>query len=274
LGTGLGIIDEEALNIFPDGSSSPKKQRAAGVGVCLVWVNENGDEETEEYKPPGWQKATIDEMEIAACIVGLQEANRFLIHRNNFSRVLVFSDSTYVVKNFFKAMHIWPKTKWLGVNGMPVENIDLWKKLRKEVNKCPLKVEMKWVKGHKGSKYNKVADKLAKQSAEMPFNKPLSHSETTKKWSDRSTRRGCVPVIGQEIKIRIISREYKNKARTYEYRYEVIDPDDRSFKDLDFVYYGEYLSRNKCFKVRFNSEQLKPFIKEIIEELEGSEYRY
>ena len=62
--SGLGIIDENALNIFTDGSSYPQKHRNAGVGGCLVWVNEAGDEEYKEYAPPGWQKATIDEMEI------------------------------------------------------------------------------------------------------------------------------------------------------------------------------------------------------------------
>lgn len=205
--SGLGIIDENALNIFTDGSSYPQKHRNAGVGGCLVWVNEAGDEEYKEYAPPGWQKATIDEMEIEACTVGLQEANRFLKEKGQFTKVLIFSDSIYVVDNFFKAMYIWPNKKWLGVNGMPVENIDLWKRLRNEVKRCPIKVDTEWVKAHRKNKYNKTADYLAKRSAEIPFNKPLSYSETTKKWSDRNTKRGCVPVFGQEIKIRIISRE-------------------------------------------------------------------
>lgn len=107
--SGLGIIDECALNVFTDGSSFPKKQRSAGVGICLVWVNDSGDEEYEEYAPPGWKQATIDEMEIEACTVGMQEANRFLNQRKSYNRVLVFSDSKYVVDNFFKAMHVWPK---------------------------------------------------------------------------------------------------------------------------------------------------------------------
>ncbi|MGA9031964.1 MAG: RNase H family protein [Sulfuricaulis sp.] len=272
--SGLGIIDEYALNIFTDGSSYPKKQRAAGVGVCLVWVNESGDEEYEEYAPPGWQNATIDEMEIEACTVAVQEAKRFLKDKNRFKRILIFSDSRYEVENYFKAMHIWPNKRWLGANGMPVANIDLWKRLRKEVKNYPIKVDIKWVKAHKSNKYNRAANKLAQQSASLPFNKPLSHSQTTRKWSDRNTKRGCVPVLGQEAKIRIISREYVKKAKTYEYRYEVIDPDDKSFKDLDFVFCNEYLSRNKCFQVRFNSEQKRPFILEIIQELECSKYKY
>lgn len=272
--SGLGIIDEYALNIFTDGSSYPKKKRAAGVGICLVWVNEEGHEEFDVYAPPGWQKATIDEMEIEACTIGLKDANRFLKGNNNFRRVLIFSDSRYVVDNFFRAMHIWPKKRWLGSNAMPVENIELWKRLRKEANKCPINVNIEWVKAHKSNKYNKAADDHAKKSAGVPINKPFSFSETAKKWSDRSTKRRCVPVFGQEIKIRIISREYKNRAKTYEYRYEVIDPSDRSYKDLDFVFYDEYLSRNKCLKVRFNNVQQSPFILEIIEELDCSKYKY
>jgi hypothetical protein len=171
-------------------------------------------------------------------------------------------------------MYIWPNQNWLGSNRMPVENIELWKRLRREVKKCPINVYPEWVKAHKSNKYNKAADDLAKRSAAMPINKPFTYSETTKKWSDRNTKRGCVRVFGQETKIRIISREYKRKASTYEYRYEVIDPNDQSYKNLDFVYYDKYLSRNKCLYVRFNDEQRRPFILEIIEELECSDYKY
>jgi len=88
--SGLGIIDENALNIFTDGSSYHKKQRAAGAGGCLVWVNEAGNEEYEEYAPIGWQKATIDEMEIVACTLGMKEANKFLKKSVTLQRFLFF----------------------------------------------------------------------------------------------------------------------------------------------------------------------------------------
>lgn len=272
--TGLGIIDEDALNIFTDGSSYPNKQRIAGVGVRLVWVNEAGDEEVEDYAPTGWQKATVDEMEIEACTVALQEAHRVFNDLNRFKRILIFSDSSYVVENYFKAMKIWPNRRWLGANNMPVANIDIWKRLRREVNKCSIKVDIEWVKAHKSNLHNRAADKLAKQSASMPFNRPLSNSETTRKWTDRKTNKGCIPIVGQETKIRIVSREYVRRAKTNQYRYEIIDPEDQSFKDMDIAYCDEYLSRNKCYQVRFNSEQNKPFILDVISELDCSEYKY
>lgn len=274
MATRLGIPDEEALNIYTDGSSYPNKQRAAGVGIRFVWVNESGNEETEDYAPVGWQKATVDEMEIEACTVALKEAQRLFEDMSRFRRVIIFSDSLYVTGNFVKAMNVWPNRAWRGANGVPVENIELWKRLRKEVNACPIRVKVEWVKGHKSNIHNRAADKLAKKSASMPFNKPLSISETARKWSDRKTKRGCVPVAGQEVKIRIISREYKKRAKVYEYRYEVIDPADTSYKEVDFVRCGQGLSRNKCFLVRLNSDQNNPCIEELIEELDPKDYKY
>ncbi|WP_405241502.1 RNase H family protein [Lentisalinibacter salinarum] len=274
MASGLGIPDEDALNIYTDGSSYPNRQRAAGVGIRFVWVNERGDEETEDYAPVGWQKATIDEMEIEACTVALKEARRLFANLSRFSRVLIFSDSTYVTSNFIKAINIWPKRAWRGATGRPVENIDLWKRLRKEVNACPIRVDVEWVKAHKSNVHNRAADKLAEQSASMPFNRPLSVSETTRKWSGRKTRRGCVPIAGQKLKIRIVSREYKKHSRNYEYRYEVIDPTDQSYQDVDFIRFHEGLSRNKCFLVQLNSDSTNPCIDEIIEELDPADYKY
>lgn len=153
-----------------------------------------------------------------------------------------------------------------------VENVELWKRLRKVVQSFPIRVEVKWVKGHKTSVHNRAADKLAKQSATMPFNRPLSVSQTAKKWSDQKTIRGCVPVQGQQVKIRIISTEFKSRE-DYEYRYEVIDPSDASFKCVDFVRFDQPLSRHKCLLVRFNSDRASPRIEQVIEELDQAQMR-
>jgi len=117
MATGLGIPDEYALNIYTDGSSYPNKQRAAGIGVRFVWMNESGDEKTEDHAPVGWQKATVDEMEIEACTVALKEARRLFKDMSRFRRILIFSDSMYVTGNFVKAMNVWPNRAWRGANG-------------------------------------------------------------------------------------------------------------------------------------------------------------
>jgi hypothetical protein len=133
---------------------------------------------------------------------------------------------------------------------------------------------MQWVKGHKSNPYNRAADKLAKQSAASPFNKPLSISQTTSKWSDRKTVRGSVAFDGRLVSIRIISTEYKKYAKEYEYRFEVIDPADPSYGDLDFVRYKHVLSRNKCLLVRLSSDQKRPHIEEVLEELNPEDFKY
>jgi hypothetical protein len=82
-----------------------------------------------------------------------------------------------------------------------------------------------------------------------------------------------VPVHGQELKIRIIGSKFISKAEGFEYRYEVIDPEDISFKDVDFVRYGLTLSRHQCLRVRFNSNSANPRVEEVLEKLDPAEYR-
>ncbi|MBK0392700.1 RNase H family protein [Ramlibacter algicola] len=77
------------------------------------------------------------------------------------------------------------------------------------VHSFPIRVEVRWVKGHKTSAHNRAADKLAKQSAGMPFNKPLSVSQTAKKWSDQKTDRGCVSVEGSRSRSALSPRSSK-----------------------------------------------------------------
>jgi ribonuclease HI len=274
MANGLGIIDEDALNIFTDGSSFPLKKRASGVGIRFVWVNDCGDEETDDYAPPGWASATIDEVEIKAVTVGLVQAQRMFGDLAQFKKIHVFSDSRYIVDNFVRAMNVWPNRGWRGANGMPVENINLWKGLRKEVSHIPIRVELEWVKAHKSNRHNKAADKLAKDSASVPINKPFSISATTRKWSDRKTIRGCISPKGQLMRVRVISREYIRKAMIGEYRYEVIDTDDPNFKDVDFAYCETNLSRNKCYLVRLNTDASKATFVEIVEELVCADFKY
>lgn len=274
MSSGRGIIDENALNIFTDGSSFPNRQRAGGIGFRFVWVNEDGHEVIDDHSPPGWTSATIDEMELEACIAALKEAPRRLPDLRRFRRILLFTDSRYIVDNYDNAKYVWPKTRWKKRNGMPVSNTDLWKALMKQVGKIPMRVDLEWVKAHKGSLHNKAADALARESSTAPLNKSKRVRETTSKWSDNSTKRGCITMQGQTSKIRIISREYLKAAKTTEYRYEVIDPNDINFKALDFAVYEEALHRNKCYSARFNEDSSCPRIVEVISELDCSIYKY
>lgn len=274
MANGHGIPDEEALNIYTDGSCYPKKKWAGGVGVLFVWVDKNGHEKTHPYAPPGWKSATAPAMELMALKIGLEEAKFLFPDLSRFKNIQVYSDNRYVVDGFTLGMHVWSKRGWRGSNDMPVAHIDLWKKVYKLDRTCEINVKVDWVKGHKSSDHNKEADQLAKESAAAPLNKPYKHRTPTRKWSKEMTKQGCVKVRGQTLKIRIVEPMHLNKSTATRYRYEVIDPDDEHFALLDFLYCYEHLSRGHCYEVRLNDRQKTPTVEEVLSKLEIDDYKY
>ena len=66
--------DEDALNIYTDRSSF-SGPRVGGIGIVFVIINDAGGEEVvNEFVYPGYRQATNNEMELEACIKGLEEA--------------------------------------------------------------------------------------------------------------------------------------------------------------------------------------------------------
>ena len=97
-------IDENAINVFTDGSSYSRPRRG-GMGMVFVVVGEDGHEVRHDHVPPGYKNATNNQMELQACV----EALDFLISRyspidvRQFSKIIINTDSRYVVDNFDKA---------------------------------------------------------------------------------------------------------------------------------------------------------------------------
>ena len=61
------MIDENALNIYTDGSSFSSPRRG-GIGIIFVFPDYLNKEE-KEFAPEGYVGATNNEMELKACIV-------------------------------------------------------------------------------------------------------------------------------------------------------------------------------------------------------------
>lgn len=91
------MIDEDALNIYTDGSCLPSPRRG-GIGVVFIWVNSAGHEETLEISKPGYKGETIGRMELLACIEALKEAQN-LPSYCDYEKITIYSDSQYVVSN-------------------------------------------------------------------------------------------------------------------------------------------------------------------------------
>ncbi len=100
----------------------------------------------------GFDKDTTNQrMELTAVL----EATRSLL-----GPLLIKSDSAYVVNCFrddwWKG---WLRRDWRNSQKKPVANRDLWEPLVERYQRGDL--ELEWVKGHAGDKWNDVADRLA-----------------------------------------------------------------------------------------------------------------
>lgn len=262
-------LDENALNIYTDGSCYPSP-RVGGVGYLFVTVDEQGHPVIREESPPGWKSATNNQMELQACI----EALRLALGRyspfeiSSFSKIVIRTDSQYVVENFGRAKFEWPGRKWTTRAGAPVANTPQWKELTRFVRKAPVPVEVKWVQGHRKDPLNKRADKLAKQSAKSGATRTLGPERVRRKTSPRQTEQGSVRMEGQTEKIRLINDKWLGSPHhCYWYRYEVVDESSRYFQYVDVAHSDLMLSAGHLYVVRFNANSKNPWIQEMIEEI-------
>jgi ribonuclease HI len=261
------MIREDALNIFTDGSSF-SGPRVGGVGIRIVTVNEAGHEVIEDFPVTGYRGATNNQMELFACVCGLRKAASHS-RVNAYNRIYIFTDSMYVVDNFKNALFVWPKQKWMTYAGTPVLNANLWKDLIREIkNHAPRRVEIHWIKGHARNIHNKAVDKLAKASAKLALNPPLSIVSVRRKQTSQSFEIGSVEMRGQRLAIRIVTCEYLKVQRLHKYKYEVLSKGSKYFGKLDLIYSTHDLRAGHHYEVSVNKNKANPIITNVIRELE------
>ena len=132
--------------IYTDGACSGNPG-PGGWGAVIL------DQDDKQKNISGSEKNTTNNrMELLAAIMSLKK-----IKAN--SKVVIFTDSTYVKNGITEWMKNWKKNGWKSSNKKPVKNKDLWVKLDKlcEANS----VSWKWVKGHSTNEFNNLADELA-----------------------------------------------------------------------------------------------------------------
>src|SRR5262245_44752464 len=93
----------------------------------------------------GARDTTNNRMELTGAIEGLRALKREC-------KVLVVTDSTYVIKGMTEWRHGWVKRGWKNSQNKPVENRDLWEHLIDAAEKHSVKYQ--WVKGHAGHPEN------------------------------------------------------------------------------------------------------------------------
>ncbi|KQN06455.1 ribonuclease HI [Sphingomonas sp. Leaf25] len=99
---------------------------------------------------------TNNRMELMAAIEGLNALKRPC-------RVILSTDSRYVMDGLTKWIKGWQKNGWKTAAKQPVKNAELWQALLAAAR--PHRIEWTWVKGHAGHPDNERADKLASDAA-------------------------------------------------------------------------------------------------------------
>lgn len=260
--------DRDALNIYTDGSAQQHPRRG-GVGIRFVFPESFATPEKDyikDIKLAGYKNATNNQMELKACILGLQEAIK-LPEFNGLQKIVVHTDSKYVVDGHKYARHTWLKNKWLTQSGAPVLNTPIWKELLKVVSKIHKTVEIRWVQGHHTSQDNKAVDRLAKLSAQRPIGNIGPPTIIRRKTTSGKTEKGSVQMLGQCMTIKIVTSQYLAEHAIFRLRYEVLSKTSIFNKKIDFIFSKNSLRAGHIFYVRLNKNQRYPQIEKVIREV-------
>lgn len=253
------VLDENALNIFTDGSSYGSPRRG-GYAFRIITVGDDG-----------YAGATNQEMELTAAIAALAyiTSRRSPYDLRDFSKVVVYTDSLYLKNNVDNALYRWPMTHWCDRNGNPVVNATLWKDLVKGIFRLsPKRVYFEWVKGHKASANNRAVDKGAKKSATGPLHGPLKVEQVRRKLTDQKTEAGSIRCEGQRITLRVVTERWLREQRIGRYRCEVMSKASPYHRNIDWLYSNELLKAGHTYYVRLNDEPARPRIQTVFREVE------
>jgi ribonuclease HI len=105
----------------------------------------------------GEPATTNNRMEIMAAIMALEALKRPC-------RVIITTDSQYLMKGITEWLKNWKRRGWLTAEKKPVKNVDLWKRLDQAASRH--EVEWQWVRGHNNHHENEIADALARKEIE------------------------------------------------------------------------------------------------------------
>lgn len=136
----------KAWIIFTDGASSGNPG-PGGWGAILVSPDQSVLELGGRKNP-----TTNNQMELTGAIEALRSLT-------TPQQVVLYTDSTYVIRGVTQWIWAWQKNGWLSKEGKPVANQELWKSLL-EVSR-PHSVDWKYCPGHSGIPGNERADEIA-----------------------------------------------------------------------------------------------------------------
>lgn len=139
------------IELFTDGACSGNPG-PGGWGCLLRYKG------SEKELSGGEALTTNNRMELTAVISGLAQLKEPC-------RILLSTDSKYVLEGVTNYLSSWKANNWKKSNKKPVLNIDLWQLLDELM--APHQIEWIWVKGHAGHPENERVDKLACEQRDL-----------------------------------------------------------------------------------------------------------
>jgi len=133
------------IEIFTDGACRGNPG-PGGWGVLLISGNRR------KTMCGGEHETTNNRMELTAAIEALNALN-------GPRKVLLHTDSKYVMDGIMSWMDGWKRRGWKTADKKPVKNQDLWLALEEAAGRH--EINWNWVKGHAGVPGNEEADALA-----------------------------------------------------------------------------------------------------------------
>lgn len=153
------------IEIWTDGAALPTNP---GQGGWAYLIKENGLEIKRESA--GYSFSTNNRMEIMGVLFALQwvlDMDNFEQLRNE-AKIVVYSDSTYVVNGFNDWCNDWVR------KNSNKTNMDLWRQIVEIKKQVPARLV--WVRGHAGNECNEICDRLANTAAQT-HNKQMYRDE-------------------------------------------------------------------------------------------------
>ena len=142
-------MSDDVVEIYSDGSCLGNPG-PGGWGALLRWRG-------HERELSGSQaETTNNRMELTAAIEALNALKKP-------SKVILTTDSRYVMDGIQKWLAGWKRNGWKTAAKKPVKNVELWQRLDAAI--APHQADWQWVKGHAGHTENERCDQLASQEA-------------------------------------------------------------------------------------------------------------
>jgi len=188
-------MEMKTLTIYTDGASRGNPGPGGWGAIILV------DGYAMEIAG-GVKKATNNQMELQAVLEVLSDSGA----KAHKGPVVVYSDSTYVVKGLSSWVYGWEKKGWITTAKTPVENKDIWVKLLVLLREYGKRLTIEKVKGHAGDLYNERCDELAVAAA---LGKKETHFQGSQKDYDAFLKE-----IGTTKKVESGKVKVKSKARS------------------------------------------------------------